>query len=513
MKRITLAIVDDDMVSRSSIKKYLENSDRYEIVMEFIDGKGLLNWLRGNSVDVLLCDMRMAEMDGVELMRALHLLYEYIPIVAISSFDDFYYVRGSLRNGAANYLLKHELTREYLESVLDKVCDQYNIHPSENRIYKKRGYVALCRSDFETSKIKTLCEQGILDFEFGKIGIIVISPDIKIKSGVNILEFKQDICKVILDMISQILGDKYSYIANITDSYNIVLLVSFGLERSTLIIINTIHSIASRLYRMSVRMLDTTLYIICSDTYESIESAMEAQESIQKKIEDKFYNGANKIIYDAVTAKIKYKDSEFERTFLDQLEFEIQNNINNVKKTVEEIFYKLEEGRYSQVIVRETTEKILELLRVYKLTDATMFDDAKLRMKYFDLFTQYRELVEDFMKKILTDNKKRYSAAIEAVIAYINNNISEDISLEDCAGIANIGYTVLSREFRAETGMRFVEYLNLQRVNKAKSLLIRGSISMKEVVKKSGFRNYNYFFKVFKDITGGTPSDFLNKKI
>ena len=352
-----------------------------------------------------------------------------------------------------------------------------------------------------------------MDFEFGKIGIIVISPDIKIKSGVNILEFKQDICKVILDMISQILGDKYSYIANITDSYNIVLLVSFGLERSTLIIINTIHSMASRLYRMSVRMLDTTLYIICSDIYESIDSAMEAQESIQKKIEDKFYNGANKIIYDAVTAKIKYKDSEFERTFLDQLEFEIQNNINNVKKTVEEIFYKLEEGRYSQVIVRETTEKILELLRIYKLMDATMLDDAKLRMKYFDLFTQYRELVEDFMKKILTDNKKRYSAAIEAVIAYINNNISEDISLEDCAGIANIGYTVLSREFRDETGMRFVEYLNLQRVNKAKSLLIRGSISMKEVVKKSGFRNYNYFFKVFKDITGETPSDFLNKKI
>ena len=37
MKRITLAIVDDDMVSRSSIKKYLENSDKYEIVMEFID--------------------------------------------------------------------------------------------------------------------------------------------------------------------------------------------------------------------------------------------------------------------------------------------------------------------------------------------------------------------------------------------------------------------------------------------------------------------------------------------
>ena len=60
--------------------------------------------------------------------------------------------------------------------------------------------------------------------------------------------------------------------------------------------------------------------------------------------------------------------------------------------------------------------------------------------------------------------------------------------------------------------MRFVEYLNCQRLNKAKSLLIREDIPVKKVAELSGFRNYNYFFKVFKEIEGVTPSEFGAKK-
>lgn len=60
--------------------------------------------------------------------------------------------------------------------------------------------------------------------------------------------------------------------------------------------------------------------------------------------------------------------------------------------------------------------------------------------------------------------------------------------------------------------MRFVEFLNRKRVNKAKSLLIRENISMKQIVEMSGFRNYNYFFKVFKEIEGITPREYLAKK-
>lgn len=60
--------------------------------------------------------------------------------------------------------------------------------------------------------------------------------------------------------------------------------------------------------------------------------------------------------------------------------------------------------------------------------------------------------------------------------------------------------------------MRFVEYLNRQRVSRAKSLLIRNTEPMRRIAELSGFRNYNYFFKVFREIEGMSPSEFMAKK-
>ena len=93
MATIKLALVDDELMSRNTIKKYLEGNGTYEIAADFQNGKMALEWLRKNSIDILLCDMQMPEMDGVELMRNVHIIDEYLPIIAISSFDDFNYVR------------------------------------------------------------------------------------------------------------------------------------------------------------------------------------------------------------------------------------------------------------------------------------------------------------------------------------------------------------------------------------------------------------------------------------
>lgn len=68
MEKIQLVLVDDELSSRNTIKKYLEENDIYEIIADFKNGKTALDWLRKNSVDILLCDMQMPEMNGVELM-------------------------------------------------------------------------------------------------------------------------------------------------------------------------------------------------------------------------------------------------------------------------------------------------------------------------------------------------------------------------------------------------------------------------------------------------------------
>ena len=132
----------------------------------------------------------------------------------------------------------------------------------------------------------------------------------------------------------------------------------------------------------------------------------------------------------------------------------------------------------------------------------------------YEIFEEFRgEILELCHNRDINKNVERreYSSMVSHAIEYMEQNYSKEISLETCAQEIGSSYTYLSRAFKQETGMRFVEYLNKCRLKKAKSLLIRNSLSMKEIVEKAGFRNYNYFFKVFKENEGITPSEFTAK--
>ena len=89
MSKIKLILVDDELISRNTIKNFLKDNISYEVVADFSDGKSALAWMRENDADILICDMQMPEITGVELMRLVHLVNEFMPVIAISGFDNF----------------------------------------------------------------------------------------------------------------------------------------------------------------------------------------------------------------------------------------------------------------------------------------------------------------------------------------------------------------------------------------------------------------------------------------
>ena len=102
------------------------------------------------------------------------------------------------------------------------------------------------------------------------------------------------------------------------------------------------------------------------------------------------------------------------------------------------------------------------------------------RKREYEEYEQFRNLVLEAIHKALRDSRQKrtepYSEPVGCVMEYVMENLAEDISLEKCVQLVGSSYAYLSREFKKETGMRFVEFLNRQRVKKAKSLLIRGII-------------------------------------
>lgn len=516
MAKIKIALVDDELTARNTIKKYLENNETYEIAADFQSGKTALEWLRKNRVDILLCDMQMPEMNGVELMRAVHIIDEYLPIVAISGFDDFNYVRGSLINGAANYILKHELDKDRLLQILDQVKEKYRIVPDEEKTLHKNGYYITDEQGFTTENILHLIEDGIIDFTCFNMVPVAVSPDYKFWDGIDQTEYKYDISHAVMDMVNQMLSGKYQYLFYITKRSYVLILISFNKERSTLFMLNTLTNLVRRLQHQIVRMLDITATIITGEVRNSLDETLEESRKLLDFLPDKLYLGGNRNVSSVLLKKVHYSDRPIPENLWNQMEFELKNHMNSfIESLRDNLFERMRSDRSSYELVRKNCSRLTDMLVRYGVIKKKEGKNACKEMEEFEEFDQFQIKIMSLIEENLEyfDENRGFSTQVSQAVEYIKANYTmNDISLEKCAEIIGSSYTYLSRAFKKETGMRFVEFLNRQRVNKAKSLLIRRGSSMKQVVEMSGFRNYNYFFKVFKEMEGVTPSEFASKK-
>ncbi|WP_312340540.1 response regulator transcription factor [Sphingobacterium sp.] len=111
---IKILLVEDHMVVRNGIKLLLESQDGFEVVGEASNGKEALDFLNSNTVpDIVLTDISMDEMDGIELLQLISKQYASIKVVILSMLNQINYVIKAFESGLAGYLVKnvgyHEL--------------------------------------------------------------------------------------------------------------------------------------------------------------------------------------------------------------------------------------------------------------------------------------------------------------------------------------------------------------------------------------------------------------------
>ena len=104
-----------------------------------------------------------------------------------------------------------------------------------------------------------------------------------------------------------------------------------------------------------------------------------------------------------------------------------------------------------------------------------------------------------------------FSDYVKDSIAYIDSNFEKDINLEGVAKQIHVSSSYLSRLFKREMGMAFIEYLNSYRVKMARRYIEEGEHNLYEISVKTGFNSYNYFLKVYKEYTGLRPSECIQK--
>ena len=114
---IRLIIADDHPVIIDGIKLILEREKDIHLVAEVYDGKQLLDILEKEKVDVVLTDVNMPELNGIEVTKIIRQKYPDIKVIAFSQYDEKRFVKQILKSGASGYMLKSTSAREIIKGI------------------------------------------------------------------------------------------------------------------------------------------------------------------------------------------------------------------------------------------------------------------------------------------------------------------------------------------------------------------------------------------------------------
>lgn len=486
---IHVMIVDDEPVSQDYIRGLLpwreEGFDLYSPVYNVREAKVLLQSM---PVQVVILDVFMPGEDGVTLSRYIAQHYPQVAMLAISGHDDYDYVREILKNGAHDYILKHRLNAEVLLSAL-KVIRERLLGKGESKqddirfriegwlfssgpcpFYPEDGRLALTVS-------RIPMERALSDHTRGAIvpGIISLLESNAEKDIAVVTLFRQPDFFIICTMFSEMVSERKIF--NILSLHN-------QKNRNNIKLV----------YNMEYF---TREYPLLAGLAHIPEHLRRLQEWLPLSVSPPASNPD-------ITLTLARK-----KIFIAALEERDQAAVNTLLR---EIFASMpaEDSSTKLSIAKDLYDILAPAIRENDLS-FTLDGYTLLELVHDKTPEESESYFKGLFRRVINEMEKSprdYSPYIRRARGYMLEHYASDISLEAVALELKISPSYLSRLYKKERGLAFLDELNRVRVNAAKACL-RDGRNLKETASLCGFRRYNYFFKVFKDYTGLTPTDFL----
>ena len=534
-----ILLVDDEILVRDAIR---ENIDWGKLDCELIgdceNGKQAVEFVKTHEVDIVLTDILMPYMDGMELSHFLHDNYPDILIVIFSGFGEFEYAKKAIQYNVSEYMLKPvtamELTKvignmkEKLDSrkkeqrkmeSLTQVSQDY--HKNANVIRSKAlDCLVKCTRDVQVS-LDELERMGIT-FQAASYRVAVF--DIDTYSDMYQMDMDKQQESALMAFVLFNVGDEIVVQEKAGVVYqegnNRVCIIFAG--NRTKEFSENIHRICHEIQKKvkEVIGLETSIGIgsWVRSPYELIYSYRLAAKAIDYRyllggnllfdMEEKKTDNSIFLINDLeiITESIKSGDRRLMEKTLGQIETEIKSAL--VEKSYACIY--LQQviraiGNTCQSLSEEPEKIIAQREALLKaVTEQRMFSQAAA------LVEKYAQEVFDALQELNSSSGQRQGML---AMDYIQKNYMDPcLSLNSICSYLNISTSYFSTIFKEMTGETFIEVLTRVRMEKAKELLENTTMKNYEIAEKVGFSDPHYFGISFKKITGKTPTEYAREK-
>ena len=533
---LNILVVDDEKYIRKGLAVTIkEAGSQFVICGEAGNGREALSLIEKHRPDVVITDIKMPRMDGIELVEALNESYPKIRKIILSGFDEFDYVRKSMKSGALDYLLK-PVDEEHVKKVLcdieeeieeekkkdsDEIKEKNRINESL-KIIKNKFLIDLVGGKTFTSddNTKKKLEQFSLPVEAGNYFIIIISID----NYDFLLNQMPDEAAEKLSALQEtvkLLNDNKKIVSSFIYNNEIIVLGALNNANETKL------DLAEYILEILPKSIKKEVSLGIGGSVTKIIELNSSYKNATKNLRRRFYKFNKKIFEEADKSQdfAFLKSQDYYELIIEKTkEYFYANKITFFKSSLNALAQDFADNTIhpneALNILTKIYLKIEAESKVFSLICSDMYGmdfsytDA---LKRFDCFKPAIEFsckyYNDIFDKMLECNSEKNMKVIELVKKYILNNYKENLTLGKVAEVAYINPNYLSEIFKCKTGENFVEYITRIRIEKAKKLLSKLEYKTYQVGQMVGYEDPSYFSKVFKKTVGISPSEYRDKRV
>lgn len=537
MNEIKVFLVEDEMVIRRGIKNSIDwEKEGYIFCGEASDGELAYPMIIKEKPDILITDIRMPFMDGLELCKLVKKELPNIKILILSGYDEFDYAKEAIRLGVTEYLLKPISSGKLLEA-LNGVSESIRREKEDKDLVRK--YMEEMRENTEHEKQKFF-EQMIAGnlsmadaLETGK------KYEMNLSAGMyNLLLFRFTLGKENRKS-GELLGEAEYAIEKLTERLEYVFEFQRGVEGwAFLLMADNEEQMSERVKELS-KDLEEIMKNYSTIAYfggigQPVARLRELEESFreaERALAARFTMELNRIISVEDIRMAQNVDT------LDDIEITSFGEIEKTRTMLEKFLNNGAEDEIDEfvdVYINELPEENLKsvLMRQYIIMDAYIVmmsfcekiegiegemqaqsEELKNSMKTIQTLEEIKNYIRMLLKKIIgvrdTISGRRYSDIIEITKDQIRKTyMSDEISLNTIAAEVGMSPSYFSSIFSKEMGKTFVEYLTEIRMDRAKELLMCSSMKTSEIGYEVGYKDPHYFSYIFKKTQNCTPKEF-----
>ena len=507
-------IIDDDGQIREGIRRAIrwENLG-FDFVECFANGRDALQAFEEIKPDLMVCDIEMPQMSGLELGEEVRKTGADTRIIYLTAFSDFEYARSAMKVGARDYILKPVKVAELIASIQKNVKELTALREQADRAYnaslmelvteiygrRNKGRAAdlfaLIRTkhpSFNSSILHTILLETEGNDGFENEVFRSLQQDIEQEECIFLpWQMNQKIC---------LCAGFHSAAENFNQRRKLLSLIRYS---------NNENGSPGMMIKAGISREHPG-----NNLTEGFDQAKEA-------LADSFYNSLTVNICE------EYPENEEKLRLRERLEADVhslyEKGKNGSLKDLEDSFDKAADTAYRlhlppDIFFRKMVGvySSLRSLNGLSLQEETLLE----RMSACETVVQCRAVFTDALqtgnkeewKGLLVKRKETYSHTIEKAIEFLEAHYKEPLSVSTAAEYVGKSDNHFSAVFKREVGLSFTEYLTRLRIMKACRLLSDTTMQVNEICREVGYSDYLYFSRTFKKVMGCTPSDVRSNK-